>query len=122
MAVLAGKLVASRTNCAPLAGKSTLNRLELSRAEPTRYARIAADTGAIEALLVDLFLDAHAKASHLIWIPPMTRCTVIRKAASSTAITTATAICRLTSSADGTCWRRSCGDRPSTPPLVRWKR
>ncbi len=40
----------------------TLNRLELSRAEPTRYARIAADTDAIEALLVDLFLDAHGKA------------------------------------------------------------
>jgi hypothetical protein len=61
MAVLAGKLAASRTDCAPLAGKSTLNRLELSRAEPTRYARIAADTDAIEALLVDLFLDAHGK-------------------------------------------------------------
>jgi hypothetical protein len=62
MAVLAGKLEAGRSDCAPLAGKSTLNRLELSRAEPSRYARIAADTDAIEALLVDLFLDAHAKA------------------------------------------------------------
>jgi Transposase DDE domain group 1 len=61
MAVLAGKLAAGRTDCAPLAGKSTLNRLELSRAEPTRYARIAADPDAIEALLVDLFLDAHGK-------------------------------------------------------------
>ena len=29
MAVLAGKLVARRKNCAPVAGKSTLNRLEL---------------------------------------------------------------------------------------------
>jgi Transposase DDE domain group 1 len=38
-----------------------LNRLELSRDAPTRYARIAADTAAIEALFVDLFLDAHAK-------------------------------------------------------------
>jgi hypothetical protein len=66
MAVLAGKLAASRSDCAPLAGKSTLNRLELSRAEPTRYARIAADTGAIEAPLVDLFLDAHAKAPRQI--------------------------------------------------------
>ena len=61
MAVLAGKLEAGRSDCAPLAGKSTLNRLELSRGEPTRYARIAADTDAIEALLVDLFLDAHGK-------------------------------------------------------------
>ena len=66
MAVLAGKLQASRSDCAPLAGKSTLNRLELSRAEPTRYAKIAADTDAIEALLVDLFLDAHAKAPRQI--------------------------------------------------------
>src|SRR5215213_7403737 len=61
MAVLAGKLAATRSACAPLAGKSTLNRLELSRPEPTRYARIAADT-TIEALFVDLFLDAHKKA------------------------------------------------------------
>ena len=62
LATLAGKLTASRSDGAPLAGKSTLNRLELSRDEPTRYARIAADTAAIEALFVDLFLDAHAKA------------------------------------------------------------
>lgn len=34
MATLAGKLAARRSDCAPLAGKSTLNRLELSRAEP----------------------------------------------------------------------------------------
>src|SRR3954467_7311037 len=62
LAMLANKLTASRSDCAPLAGKSTLNRLELSRDQPTRYARIAADTAAIEALFVDLFLDAHAKA------------------------------------------------------------
>ena len=62
MAVLANKLAASRADCAPLAGKSTLNRLELSKAEPTRYSKIAADTQAIERLFVDLFLDAHAKA------------------------------------------------------------
>src|SRR3954470_14790536 len=62
LAALANKLTASRSDCAPLAGKSTLNRLELGRDEPTRYARIAADSAAIEALFVDLFLDAHAKA------------------------------------------------------------
>jgi Transposase DDE domain group 1 len=62
LATLAGKLVATREDCAPRAGKSTLNRLELSRPEPGRYARIAADTAAIEALFVDLFLAAHAKA------------------------------------------------------------
>ena len=62
LAVLAGKLEARRGDCAPLAGKSTLNRLELSRPEPSRYARISADPAAIETLFVDLFLDAHAKA------------------------------------------------------------
>ena len=62
MAVLAGKLTASRCDCAPVAGKSTLNRLELSKAQPTRYAKIAADTAAIENLFVDLTLDAHATA------------------------------------------------------------
>jgi Transposase DDE domain group 1 len=61
LAVLAGKLEAQRSDCAPLAGKSTLNRLELSRAEPTRYHKISHDTVAIESLFVDLFLDAHNK-------------------------------------------------------------
>jgi hypothetical protein len=59
MAVLAGKLAARRKDCAPLAGKSTLNRLELGGAELTRYHRIAWDAAKIEALFVDLFLEAH---------------------------------------------------------------
>src|SRR5882762_359855 len=41
MAVLADKLQATRRDCAPLAGKSTLNRLELSTSLPTRYHKIA---------------------------------------------------------------------------------
>ena len=60
MAVLGGKLAARRADCAPLAGKSTLNRLELSRPEPTRYHKISYDAAAIEGLFVDLFLEAHA--------------------------------------------------------------
>ena len=43
MAVLAGKLGAWRADCAPVAGKSTLNRLELSRDVATRYHKIAHD-------------------------------------------------------------------------------
>src|SRR5947199_8111363 len=58
MAVLGGKLAAKRADCAALAGKSTLNRLELSRPEPTRYHKISYDAAAIEGLFVDLFLDA----------------------------------------------------------------
>jgi Transposase DDE domain group 1 len=62
LAVLAGKLEARRADCAPLAGKSTLNRLELSREEPTRYHKVSHDPVAIETLFVDLLLDAHKQA------------------------------------------------------------
>jgi hypothetical protein len=53
--------VPRRKNCAPVAGKSTLNRLELGKPQPTPYHKIGHDPQAIEALLVDLFLDAHAR-------------------------------------------------------------
>ena len=62
MAMLAGKIKAGRTDCAPVAGKSTLNRLELSREVATRYHKIAHDPAAIEALFVTLFLEAHETA------------------------------------------------------------
>src|ERR1700692_4795180 len=54
LAVLAGKLEAGREECAPVAGKSTLNRLELSRLEPTRYHKISHNPIAIKRLMVDL--------------------------------------------------------------------
>src|ERR1700704_3605667 len=62
MAVLAGKLAAGREDCAPVAGKSTLNRLELSKLAPTRYHKISHNPAAIKNLLVDLFLEAHEGA------------------------------------------------------------
>src|ERR1700761_1759314 len=68
LAVLAGKRAAQRSGCAPLAGKSTLNRLELSRVEPTRYHKISHDAAAIESLFVDLFLDAHKKPPKQIFL------------------------------------------------------
>ena len=66
MAVLAGKLIARRKNCAPVAGKSTLNRLELGTDAPTAYRKISHDPQTIEALLVDLFLEAHRRAPRQI--------------------------------------------------------
>jgi hypothetical protein len=66
LAILAGKLAARRADCAPVAGKSTLNRLELSREEPTRYHKITCEGAAIEALLVALFLEAHARPTQQI--------------------------------------------------------
>ena len=62
MAMLAGKLQARRADCAPVAGKSTLNRLELSRDVATRYHKIAHHPAAIEALFVTLFLEAYRTA------------------------------------------------------------
>ncbi len=65
LAVLAGKLRARRrSDCAALAGKSTLNRLEHAPEEgpayaPSRYHKISHDTVAIEALFVTLFQEAH---------------------------------------------------------------
>jgi hypothetical protein len=60
MAVLAGKLAARRQNCAPVAGKSTLNRLELGCEQPSPYHKIGHDPQAIENAFVALFVDAHS--------------------------------------------------------------
>jgi hypothetical protein len=52
-----------------LAGKSTLNRLELTPATATtraRYKKIVWDHGAVDRLLVDLFLEAHEEAPQQI--------------------------------------------------------
>ncbi|MBO0759051.1 MAG: IS1380 family transposase [Bradyrhizobiaceae bacterium] len=62
MAVLAGKLEARREDCAPVAGKSTLNRLERSVLEPDRYHKISHNPIAIRRLLVDFFLESHKRA------------------------------------------------------------
>ena len=59
LAAVTGKLAARRSDCAALAGKSPLNRLEHAPAgAPTRYHKIGHDGAAIERLFVELFLDA----------------------------------------------------------------
>jgi len=45
----------------PLAGKSTLNRLELGAGRPDRYKKITFWKQAIDELLVDVFLEAHSE-------------------------------------------------------------
>jgi hypothetical protein len=65
LAVLAGK----REIEAPLAGKSTLNRMELAPAGSPlteRYHKISYAPEALDALLVDLFLEAHPRAPRQI--------------------------------------------------------
>jgi hypothetical protein len=63
LALFSDRLEPRRPDCAALGGKSTLNRLEHApRAADDRYRKITVDAGAVESLLIDLFLDAHAKA------------------------------------------------------------
>ena len=125
LSVLGGKLEAKRSDCAPLAGKSTLNRLELSRPEPTRYHKVSHDPAAIERVFVDLFLEAHGvRRSRLSWtsMRPTIRCTAIRRGGSFTAITTAIATCRSMFSATGISWPPSCAGRTSTARPARSSR
>jgi hypothetical protein len=63
LAVLSGK---PGIGTEPLAGKSTLNRLELSTGTADRYKKIHCRTEAIDELLVSVFLEAHAHAPERI--------------------------------------------------------
>jgi hypothetical protein len=73
MAAIVGKLTPRRKECAPLAGKSTLSRLEHSPQEgevhaPPRYHKIRHDGEAIERVFVDIALGSrrHAPATMVI--------------------------------------------------------
>ena len=62
LAVLAGKLRARREGCEPLAGKSTLNRLETTpRRHGAKYHRIDFDQAKADDLLIDLFVEANER-------------------------------------------------------------
>ncbi len=50
----------------PLAGKSTLNRMELGAGIPDRYKKITFWKEAVDELLVQVFLEAHAQAPEQI--------------------------------------------------------
>jgi hypothetical protein len=63
LAVLAGKLKPVwRPDCEVLAGKSTLNRLEHTpKGHAAKYHKIHCDGAKVDALLVDVFLEAHRR-------------------------------------------------------------
>ncbi|HEY4049369.1 MAG TPA: transposase [Acidobacteriaceae bacterium] len=94
-----------------LAGKGTLNRLELA-GRTARYHKIGYSPRALDRLLTDLFLESHAA-------PPAQRMLdldatdiplyAISRSGSSTATTIATVICRCTSSPAISCCARGCG-------------
>jgi len=58
LAVMSGKTDAESA----LAGKSTLNRLELSTKKDDRYKKILCDTEAVDRLLVEVFLESYREA------------------------------------------------------------
>ena len=117
---LVGKLdgQAPPIDCAPLAGKSTLNRLEHARRGPSRYQKIGPirqRSRACSSSCSSRPTRRRPRRSSSTSTPPTTRCTATRRAASSTATTRATATCRCTSSAATICSRPSCGPPTSTP-------
>ena len=69
--VLGEQRVRERDRGNPLASSSTLNRLELSTVETpflTRYKKIPVDSEALDALLVDLFVESYERAPKEIWL------------------------------------------------------
>jgi hypothetical protein len=73
LAAMLGKLTPRRKECAALAGKSTLSRLEHAPEEgaghaPARYHKISHDGAAIERTFVDIALRSHAKAPEVMVI------------------------------------------------------
>ncbi|MEE9250156.1 MAG: IS1380 family transposase [Alphaproteobacteria bacterium] len=63
LALFSDRLEPRRADCAALAGKSTLNRLEHAPVGGgARYHKIDHDAEALAGLFVDLFLDAHRRA------------------------------------------------------------
>lgn len=78
LAMLVGKTdvsgerrVRERDQGCPLAGSSTLNRLELSdpaSAAQNRYKKVAADAQRLDRVLVDLFLESYKKPPREIWL------------------------------------------------------
>jgi hypothetical protein len=58
-----GRLEAGRADCEPLAGKSTLNRLELAAAgtDARKARKIGVDFQQLDGLLLDLYLERHQR-------------------------------------------------------------
>jgi Transposase DDE domain group 1 len=61
LGLVSGKAQARRSDCAVLAGKATLNRLEHApKTDEDRYRKLSVDEGAMKKLFVSLFLESHA--------------------------------------------------------------
>jgi Transposase DDE domain group 1 len=110
-----------------LAGKSTLNRMELGAAklgEKERYKKIILDEAAVDRTLVDIFLQAQGEAAKEIVLDLVARtfpCTGSKKSGSSTATTDIIATCRCTSSVASMGCVPACGRPISTGPKAAWR-
>jgi hypothetical protein len=61
LGLVSGKVEARRSDCAVLAGKSTLNRLEHApKTDDDRYRKLSVDESAMKKLFVGVFLKRHA--------------------------------------------------------------
>ncbi len=102
----------------PLAGKSTLNRLELGSGTPDRYQKITFWKEALDELLVEVFLESHQQAPDQIILDVDTTDLPLhgrQEGRFSMAITTAIATCRCMSSVVSMFYARGCG-KPTTTP------
>jgi hypothetical protein len=121
---LLGLLAGKRELDEPLAGKSTLNRLELT-GRSLRYHKISYSTEALDRLLTNLFLESHsAPPVQIVLDLDATDIPLYghQPSASSTATTTVTATCRCTSSRAISCCVRGSGRPTRTRRQVRSKR
>jgi hypothetical protein len=115
MAAIMGKLTPRRKACAPLAGKSTLSRLEYAPDEgvdraPPRYHKISHDGPAIERTFVDIALGSQKTSPGVIVINLDATDLPLhghQEGRFFQATMIATAICRCSCSGAGICWRRS---------------
>ena len=125
---LLGVLAGKRDLGEPLAGKSTLNRLELTPAgspAAERYNKITYSPEAIDQLLVRLFLESYRKAPRSIVLnldATDTPCMGSRKRASSMVTTTTTAICLCTFSVVTNCCVLGCDPPTSMPVPGAWEK
>ncbi len=121
LGLISGKIEGARSDCAALAGKSTLNRLgHAPEGEPGRYHRIGHDVEALQDLLPVLFTECWSGAppSRLVLDIDCTDIEVHGRQQGRffTATTTTTASCPCTSSAATTPWPPSRAPATPTPP------
>ena len=125
---LLGMLVGRRDPDAPLAGKSTLNRLELTPSGSPlseRYHKISYSAEALDALLVDLFLEAHARAPREIVLDLDATDTPLhgrQEARFFHGYYGHYYYCRCICSAEIICCAHDCGPRTSTRAQEVWKK